>query len=248
MTELFEQKEDGNYEVKMEVVTGFINSKVNRILKTGFHDIYTELLNRIAEDYDLDPEELHERYVFEVTTVKRRTLKPEEVCQATKKDGSQCTLGKKQGYLYCGVHVKTMNAEQETVPETGTYEPRSEQEVKSTKLKQSQPSAFKKPVNKLTQRVKQNGGGASGGNESRDGGSGVDGGTAADETEATEDQTEEQTGDVEIEIKKIEGDDYIVCGAQIFEIPADFDIENTHLEDLKQVAKRLKSGKISWFE
>lgn len=238
MTELFEQKEDGNYEVKMEVVTGFINNKVNRILKTGFHDIFQELLNRVAEDYELDPDELHERYLFEVTTVKRRTLKPEEVCQATKKDGTPCTLGKKLGYLYCGVHVKTMNAQPEPIPENGTYEPRTEDEVKSTKLKQSKPSAFKKPQNKLTQRVKE---------------TQIAGGTAADETEdhgdqTTEDQTEEQTGDVEIEIQKIDGDEYIVCGPQIFEYPKDFDIENTHLEDLKQVAKKLKSGKISWFE
>jgi hypothetical protein len=79
-------------------------------MSVGYSDKITSLLQKIATDYDLDVDELKQRYLTESLLIDTVVdIKPIEssslICMARKQDGSQCTRRKKQECEYCGKHV-----------------------------------------------------------------------------------------------------------------------------------------------
>lgn len=81
-------------------------------MSVDYSETIKNLLHRVAIDYDLDPDELKQRYLEDTLLLKTKdgVIQSEAcnsslICMARKQDGSQCTRRKKQDCEYCGKHV-----------------------------------------------------------------------------------------------------------------------------------------------
>lgn len=214
-----------NNKISTNIVAGYIYTKAKKVFQESFTEIYEDLLSRIAHDYKLELQELREKYPLEVSVTKRKPRDPENSCIAEKKTGGQCTMNKKAGYDYCGIHLKKyLNNEYEQRGETsavkstpvvfknktgGTYIPKKEKD-------------FPKRLSKDPSEAEP------------------------EETELTASLNEvSNDGEVEIEIEEIEGEQFIVCGKNVYYYPPDFDISTMSLDDLTKAG--IKTGnKIEW--
>lgn len=238
-----EARERDQNRYSCNIVAGYIYNKASKVFKDSFTEIYEDLLNRISEDYKIPLDELKKRYPMKVNITRKKKVDPAEACIAFTKKGHQCTFPRKDGYDYCGVHLKKiMNNPDLPVPPpnnqkatstsysernrpsartNGTYVPKSEAELEKKDRERRQELAEREKEREENRRVEA-------------------------ETLASE-HDEDEDDEVEVELEEIEGKEYLVCGVNIFNYPSDFDISTMSLGDLDKVAIKEKDGTITWF-
>lgn len=219
-----------NNKMSINVVAGYIYTKAKKVFQESFTEIYEDLLSRIAYDYKINLNELRERYPLEVNVSKRKPIDPANCCLAQKTKGGQCTFPRKPGRDYCGIHQKKLDSGG-VVPTVeqpmeinfnrsgGTYRPKREEEAT--------PARVYKPKKDQAE---------------------ADLPSESSETDLTVSVDHiDENGQVDIEIEKIDGKDFIVCGQNIYFYPEDCDLSSMGLEDLTK-AGHWKNEEIIWLD
>ena len=101
-------------------MSAFNKSNIVDILCSNFNNKLTEIIDSIANEYNLDKEKLISKYIGDVSDIceilddkkkkrkKNKVLNSEELCMAKKADNHQCTRRRKPNCDYCGKHLNNL--------------------------------------------------------------------------------------------------------------------------------------------
>jgi hypothetical protein len=94
--------------LEMDVIAGSVYMSVRKAVKEQFKLVYTDLLERISDDYQIDLDELKETYPLDIKVMRKKNVDAAHRCiSQNKKSGLPCQNSRKQGYNYCGVHLRS---------------------------------------------------------------------------------------------------------------------------------------------
>jgi hypothetical protein len=101
--------------LEMDVIAGSMYIAIRKTVKEQFRMVYTDLLTRIADDYQIDLDELKENYPLDIKVFRKKNVEPAQRCQANnKKTSTPCQNARKQGHNYCGIHLRSKDAPSDT--------------------------------------------------------------------------------------------------------------------------------------
>jgi hypothetical protein len=94
--------------LEMDVIAGSVYMSIRKTVKDQFQLVYIDLLERISEDYQIDLDELKETYPLDIKVMRKKNVDVAHRCTSqNKKSGLPCQNSRKQGYNYCGVHLRS---------------------------------------------------------------------------------------------------------------------------------------------
>lgn len=217
--------------LKVDIIAGYIFNKIKKTFETSFGEVYQNLLLKISDDYGHDLDELREKYPFEVTVHKRKPKDPTLACLASKKNGDPCAFARKDGYDFCGVHLKSHQTDvlDNPISERGKVKKTlnlSKTEQKGSYIpKEGDPEVDFKP-RRPTYEPKTE--------EELDN----------EEKRSSLNSSMQSDQEIEIEVEEIEDEKYLVRNRQIYFMPDD--LENIGFRDLKLAGTRKDDGSIKW--
>ena len=102
--------------LEMEVIAGGMYIAVRKMIKEQFRLVYLDLLERISDDYQIDLDELKEHYPLDIKMIRKKNVDPSVRCLASnKKTSTPCQNARKQGFNYCGIHLRSTKGAEENV-------------------------------------------------------------------------------------------------------------------------------------
>ncbi|MEX0598387.1 MAG: hypothetical protein WD512_18005, partial [Candidatus Paceibacterota bacterium] len=94
--------------LEMDVIAGSVYMSIRKTVKDQFQLVYIDLLERISDDYQIDLDELKETYPLDIKVMRKKNVDAAHRCiSQNKKSGLPCQNSRKQGYNYCGVHLRS---------------------------------------------------------------------------------------------------------------------------------------------
>jgi len=94
-------------EHQMDIVLRGMITQIKKAYKKEFSKVFHELLTNISIDFDISLDELTNRYNPTYQFHLKKPRDPATACLDTTKSGDPCTKTRKEGFNYCGIHLRT---------------------------------------------------------------------------------------------------------------------------------------------
>jgi hypothetical protein len=111
---------EADNEHQMDIVLRGMITQIKKTYRKEFSKVFDDLLANISIDFDIPLQELTERYTPTYKFHIKKPRDPTTACLDTTKAGDPCTKTRKDGFDYCGIHLRTRGIDPNN-PNVGDY-------------------------------------------------------------------------------------------------------------------------------
>ncbi len=229
--------------INIDIVSGIFYHNAKRLFREIFTKTLEEQKIRLIQD-GVSPE-LIDKYQVKTTMHKSKPKDPSKLCIANTKKGTPCRNSRREGYDYCGIHIKgayggnsyeSRTRNQNAYQGTYVLKEDTSNNYQPTYIVKEDPSVSNKKNIDIVKR-----------NPEED--------LSVDELSDRSDDFTVSKEDTEIEanLEMINGREYIVWDTKIYDLPdgvdlSDRDDMNLDMSKLKLSGIKQNNGEIKWLD